>query len=281
MSRKGQEEMICQLFQENQVRHREIMGIVTNQALDAIVAQQIIEQIFAFAPAPPCPYSQCSQEQVSARCFPRIICGSRHCQHRVPPPSNHSCCACRLISEVANAHRFARARLGHNDMPASLEPGLSQQTLKPALKGGLNEAVEKRKFANYHQSPSFSRYRMARGSHEYTFSGSGVALGSWRLSRSERARLSSASTTYEGWISSRCRSNCRAFSLSRRVLPRCFLVLSISAWICARTAATFSPAACALAVSALRMAFASHSLTRCPMKAGQLLTPMYNCARIK
>src|SRR5712692_9790805 len=27
---------------------------------------------------------------------------------------------------------------------------------------------------------------MARGSHEYTFSGSGVALGSWRLSRSER-----------------------------------------------------------------------------------------------
>src|SRR6266699_936675 len=243
MSRKSQEEMICQLFQENQVRHREIMGIVTNQALDAIVAQQIIEQIFAFAPAPPCPYSQCSQEQVSERCFPRIIFGSRHCQHRVPPPSNHSCCACRLISEVANAHRFARARLGHNDMPASLEPGLSQQTLKPALKGGLNEAVEKRKFANYHQSPSFSR--------------------------SGRARLSSASTTYEGWISSRCRSNCRAFSLSRRALPRCFLVVSISSWICARTSATFEPASFALAVSALRMAFASHSLTRCPMKAGQ------------
>ena len=55
MRRKSQEEVISQLFQENQVRHREIMGIVTNQALDAIVAQQIIEQIFAFAKAAPVP----------------------------------------------------------------------------------------------------------------------------------------------------------------------------------------------------------------------------------
>src|SRR5712692_5405971 len=88
------------------------------------------------------------------------------------------------------------------------------------------------------------------------------------LDQKERARLSSASTTYEGWISSRCRSNCRAFSLSRRVLPRCFLVVSISSWICARTAATFSPAACALAVSALRMAFASHSTSALSHKGG-------------
>ena len=79
MSRKSQEEVISQLFQENQVWHREIMGIVTNQALDTILAQEIIEQIFAFAPAPPRPYSQCPQEQVSQRCFPRIIFGSRHC----------------------------------------------------------------------------------------------------------------------------------------------------------------------------------------------------------
>ena len=52
MSRKSQEEVISHLFQENQVWHREIMGIVTNQALDTILAQEIIEQIFAFAPAP-------------------------------------------------------------------------------------------------------------------------------------------------------------------------------------------------------------------------------------
>src|SRR6266567_2183843 len=204
MGRKSQKEVISQLFEENQMRHGKIMSIVTNQTLDAILTQQVIEQIFAFAPAATRTDSQGPQEQVSQRRFPRVIFGSRHRQDRVPPSPYLSSLACRLISEVANAHRFARARLGHNDMPASLEPGLSQQTLKPALKGGLNEAVEKRKFANYHQSPSFSRYRMARGSHEYTFSGSGVALGSWRLSRSERARLSSASTTYEGWISSRC-----------------------------------------------------------------------------
>ena len=39
MRRQSQEEVISQLFQENQVWHREIMGIITNQALDAIVAQ--------------------------------------------------------------------------------------------------------------------------------------------------------------------------------------------------------------------------------------------------
>ncbi len=53
MSRKSQEEMISQLFQENQVRHREIMGIVTHQAFDAILPQQVIEHIFAFAKAVP------------------------------------------------------------------------------------------------------------------------------------------------------------------------------------------------------------------------------------
>ena len=125
MRRKSQEEVISQLFQENQVWHREIMGIITNQTLDAILAQQIVEQIFAFAPASPRSYSQCPQEQVSQRRFPRIIFGSRHRQHRVPPSSHHSGLACCLISEVANAHRFARTRLGHNDMPASLEPRLT------------------------------------------------------------------------------------------------------------------------------------------------------------
>src|SRR5436305_8940628 len=219
MRRKSQEEVISQLFQENQVWHREIMGIITNQTLDAILAQQIVEQIFAFAPASPRSYSQCQEEQVSQGRFPRIIFGSCHRQHRVPASSNHSGLARCLISEITNAHRFARARLGHNDMPASCVPCLTQETLKPALKGGLNEAVKERKFANRHQSASFSRYRMIRGSHEYTFSGSGMASASWRFSRAVGARLSSASTTYEGWISSRCRSNCRAFSLWRRAFP--------------------------------------------------------------
>src|SRR6266581_274174 len=142
MSRKSQEEMISQLFQENQVRHREIMGIVTNQALDAIVTQQVIEQVFAFAPASPRSHSQCPQEQVSQRRFPRIIFGSRHCQDRITPSSNHSSLACRLISEVANAHRFARARLGHHDMPAFLDtewPGAPTNTLSPG-QGWLRRA---------------------------------------------------------------------------------------------------------------------------------------------
>src|SRR6266568_8090153 len=157
MSRKSQEEMISQLFQENQVRHREIMGIVTNQALDAILTQQVIEQIFAFAPASPRSHSQCPQEQVSQRRFPRIIFRSRHYQHRVPPSSNHPGCPRRFIPEIADSHRLARARLGHNHMPTSLMPCLAQEALKPALERGLDEAIEEREFANGHRSPSFSR----------------------------------------------------------------------------------------------------------------------------
>src|SRR2546426_976213 len=125
MRRKSQEEMISQLFQENQMRHREIMGIVTNQALDALLAQQVIEQIFAFAPASTRTDSQCQEEQVSQRRLPRSIFGSGHRQDRVPPSPYHSGLSCRLISEVANAHRFAGARLGHHHMPASLEPRLT------------------------------------------------------------------------------------------------------------------------------------------------------------
>src|SRR6266567_1703924 len=144
MRRICQEEVISYFFEENQVWHREVMSIITNQALDAILAQQVIEHIFAFAPASTRTDSQCQEEQVSQCRFPRIIFGSCHRQDRVPPSPYHSGLACRFISEVANAHRFAGARLGHHDMPASLEPGLSQQSLKPALKGGLNEAIEKR-----------------------------------------------------------------------------------------------------------------------------------------
>src|SRR3989442_5138569 len=121
MRRICQKEVIGYFFEENQMRHREIMSIITNQTLDPILTQQVIEQIFALAPAAPRTDSQCQEEQVSQRRFSRIIFGSRHRQDRVPTSSHHSSLACRLISEIANAHRFARTRLGHHDMPASLE----------------------------------------------------------------------------------------------------------------------------------------------------------------
>ena len=43
----------------------------------------------------------------------------------------------RRSDHVANTHCLARTRIGDDYMPASLEPCLTQQTLKPALKGGL------------------------------------------------------------------------------------------------------------------------------------------------
>jgi hypothetical protein len=119
------------------MRHGEVMGIITDQALHALLPQQLEEQVFAFVPASPRGEPQCSQEQVSQHRFPRVIFGSRHRQHRITPPSNHPCLTTRLIPEITNPHRFAGARLCHNDMPAPLVPRLMQKALKPALKGSL------------------------------------------------------------------------------------------------------------------------------------------------
>jgi hypothetical protein len=51
MRRKREEELIRQFFEENEMRQGEIMGIINDQTLDAILQEQLKEQIFAFTPA--------------------------------------------------------------------------------------------------------------------------------------------------------------------------------------------------------------------------------------
>src|SRR5260221_6514104 len=139
------------------MRQGEIMAIITDQALDAILYQQLKEQVFALTPPPPRSQPQCSEQEVSQSRFTGIIFGCCHCQHRKASASNHPCRSRRLIPQIANAHRLARARFCHNDMPLTSMPRLPQKALKPALKGSLDKAIEARQFASYHQSPSFSR----------------------------------------------------------------------------------------------------------------------------
>src|SRR6266705_845395 len=45
MSWKREEEVISHFFQENQMRHGEIMGIINDQTLDPLLPQQLKEQI--------------------------------------------------------------------------------------------------------------------------------------------------------------------------------------------------------------------------------------------
>ena len=60
--------------------HGEIMGIIHDQTLDAIVPQQLKEQIFAFTPASSRSEAQSGQQMVPQRRFTRVILGGRHGQ---------------------------------------------------------------------------------------------------------------------------------------------------------------------------------------------------------
>jgi len=101
------------------------MGIVNDQTLDAILHEQLKEQLFAFTPASPRSQTQSGQEKVPQRRFTRIVFGSGSSQHRRAPSTDGPCLAAGLIPQIANPHRLARAWLGHNDMPAASAPCLT------------------------------------------------------------------------------------------------------------------------------------------------------------
>src|SRR6266700_3186098 len=107
MRRKGQEELVRQFFQENQMRHGEIMGIITDQALDAILHEELKEQVFALTPASSRSQPQGSPQMISQGCLTRVIFGSRHCKHRIASSSNHPCLTAGFIPQIANSHGLA------------------------------------------------------------------------------------------------------------------------------------------------------------------------------
>src|SRR6266567_1084181 len=98
------------------------MGVVNDQTLDAILHEQLKEQVFAFTPASPRPQPQSGQEKVPQSRETWIVFGSGHGQHGIAPPTNRSRLTGRLIPQIANPHRLARARLCHNDMEAPSTP---------------------------------------------------------------------------------------------------------------------------------------------------------------
>lgn len=101
------------------------MGIVNDQTLDAILHEQLKEQIFAVTPASPRRETQSGQQEIAQGCFLGIVFGSGYSQHRIAPSTNGPCLAAGLIPQIANAHRLARTWFGHNDMPAASMPRLA------------------------------------------------------------------------------------------------------------------------------------------------------------
>src|SRR5260370_2704669 len=261
--------LVFQIFQEDEVRHRQIMGIIDDQALDAILQQQFEQQVFAFAPSSPRSQPQRRQQKVPQGSFFGIIFWGRHRQHRVEPsthPTNFARC---LGAQIADAHGLAAAWLCDNDMPSPQLPRLAQEPLETLLEGGLDKTLEERQRRSLHESFSLSYGRMGRICTGYSLSGSGLASGSRKLEGVGGVILVSASSTCGGWSSSRWRSSGRPYSRSRVTPLRCLLARASSSCIRARTSCEADAAALAFWESAWRWAVASHSLTRLPMRAGQ------------
>src|SRR5260221_1861876 len=131
------------------MRQGEIMAIITDQALDAILYQQLKEQVFALTPPPPRSQPQCSEQEVSQSRFTGIIFGGCHCQHRKASASNHPCRSRRLIPQIANAHRLATSPFGHNEMPLTSMPRIPHKDLKPAIQMSLVKSIDARQVSSF------------------------------------------------------------------------------------------------------------------------------------
>src|SRR5229473_3242723 len=163
------------------MRHRQIMGIIEDQALDAILHQSLKQEIFAFAPSPPRSQPQSSQQEVPQSRFFGIVFWGRHRKPRIAPPTHHPGFTGCLGTQIADTHGFAAARLRHNHMPSSQLPCLAQEPLKTLLKRRLDKALEEGQSRLLHESFSVSYGRMGRICTEYSLSGSGFASGNRKL----------------------------------------------------------------------------------------------------
>src|SRR6266436_7905026 len=157
------------------------MGIIENQALDAILHQQFKQQIFAFAPASPRSQPQGGQQEVSQGRFFGIVFGGRHGQYRKAPPAHHPGFTLGGGAQIADTHGFAAAWLCHNHMPSPELPCLAQEPLEPLLKRRLDEALEERQSISLHASFSVLNGRMGKICAGYALSGSGLASGKRKL----------------------------------------------------------------------------------------------------
>src|SRR5216683_1914201 len=101
------------------------MGIITDQALNAILHQQVKQQVFAFAPSSPRSQPQCCQQKIAEGSFSGIVFWSSHRQYWIASPAHHPGFTLRGSTQIADAHGFATTWFRNDDMPALQLPRLA------------------------------------------------------------------------------------------------------------------------------------------------------------
>src|SRR6266851_9668178 len=101
------------------------MGIIDNQALDAVLDEQLKQQVFAFTPMSPCSQAKCGQQEVPQSRFFGIIFWGCYRQHWIASSTHHPGFPTGSAAQIANAHRLARTWLCNNDVPSPQFPRLT------------------------------------------------------------------------------------------------------------------------------------------------------------
>ena len=102
------------------------MGIIDDQALDTILHQEFKQQIFAFAPSPPCSQPKSGQQKVPQGRFFGLVLRSRYRQDWIAPPAHHPGLTLGSCAQIVDAHGLAAAWFRHNHMPSPQLPRLTQ-----------------------------------------------------------------------------------------------------------------------------------------------------------
>src|SRR5579864_1588887 len=127
---RRQTPLVRQLFYEGQMRDRDIMGIIKDQALDSILDQQPHETALAISPMAFEGQPQ-SPVQIIAQCLlVFIVFGASHRQNRVPSASERAGRRTRCVDEINDRRRLPTAWISDDDMPGTILPGGTQQRLK-------------------------------------------------------------------------------------------------------------------------------------------------------
>ena len=114
------------------MRHGEIMGIIHNEKLGSVLVQMPHEFRLAGAPWPFQRKSSSAQELVTQCLLIFSVFWSYHRENGA---------SASPFLQVADARGFASTRIGHEQVPGTIVPGVIQLCLEPSSEGGLDEWV--------------------------------------------------------------------------------------------------------------------------------------------